>query len=159
MFCTTWAKEERAPTATASRNRVRATGSYCGLTVVHGMTGHNSGKTPLNAWWNGIGCDVKLDSFSQYKRVDNGDVTYSRVPCVAPWCVAACCTGLSPARTHWNRWTNPNRTQGPPKTDSPPSCKRTLPWPGQLDHAHTQRRSRTTSPGSLPKKETKGRWC
>lgn len=95
--------------------------------------------------------------WAMYKGVVEGDVTYSRVPCAAPWCVAVCCTGLSLARTRWSRWMSPSRKQVQPKMDIPLSCKRTHPWRDQSGPARIQRRSHITSPCSLPNRREKGR--
>lgn len=81
--------------------------------------------------------------------------TYSRVPCAAPWCVAAYCTGPSPAHTRWSRWTSRTHTRVPPAMGIPLSCKCTRPWWSPSGHARTRRRSRTASPCILPdRKET-----
>lgn len=80
------------------------------------------------------------------------DGTYSRAPCVAPWCVAARCTGLFRARTRWSRSTSPSHKRAPLKMDIPPSCKHTRPWRGQLGPVRIQHQNRTTFPCSLEKK-------
>lgn len=102
---------------------------------------------------------VNFCSCLQEGLADRLMVTYSRLPCLAPWCVAVRCTGLSPARIHWCRWTNLSRTQAPQRTGSPPSCKHTHPWTGHLGCARKRRQSHTASLCSLPERTTKRRSC
>lgn len=97
---------------------------------------------------------IVLEAEFKYKTcLSHG--TYSRAPCVAPWCVAACCTGLFRARTRWSRSTSPSRKRALLKTDIPLSCKHTRPWRGQLGPVRIQHQNRTTFPCSLEKKEKK----
>lgn len=108
---------------------------------------------------NEIGWAVKmaLNALKLLVGWSLADGTYSRVPCAAPWCVAVCCIGLSPAHTRWSRWMNLSRIQAPPRMDIPVSCKHTLPWPGQLGHAHIQRQNHTAFPYSLQYRKRKRR--
>lgn len=80
------------------------------------------------------------------------DGTYSRAPCVAPWCVAVRCIGPFLARTHWSRWMNPIHKQVPLKMDIPLSYKRTRPWRARLGPVRIQHQNHTTSPCSLEKR-------